>query len=423
MTMGHVIGMLPGFVVGCIVVFIAWGISALITGASRRKSNEQKDGIVSSIERTWTEADNLISSYKANKITETALKTGLSQKIDTINRLYKSSLHQLDIFFVKYTEKLLEEYWQLSTGGAPVDRFASEQPMVQEAPATDDSMSLRETGEETGVATAVEPGTPEDGFEITFQEEEAATQEGEETGAETTSKVAAVEDEPLVSAMSGMEKEEEQAVPVDVLLDLPQSANTTEEPVFYDQGSVDVSAELTNEQEQPIPISLDTPIETPEETQPQEMYSGAAPEQDDEMSGEGQFEITESAYPPVEDVSRIAAAEETMIDQPAFDYSAESAEASEATEASEQPLPIQPNIPPPFAPPPPRDRKPGYKRDETVEPATIYDIEAEAETIIADRNELLGTKPPEKEEQPKSSSSLGITGDDISTQLDNYFKL
>jgi hypothetical protein len=60
---------------------------------------------------------------------------------------------------------------------------------------------------------------------------------------------------------------------------------------------------------------------------------------------------------------------------------------------------------------------------ESVEPATIYDIEAEAETIIADRNELLGTKPPEKEEQPKSSSSLGITGDDISTQLDNYFKL
>jgi hypothetical protein len=100
---------------------------------------------------------------------------------------------------------------------------------------------------------------------------------------------------------------------------------------------------------------------------------------------------------------------ETMIDQPAFDYSAESAEASEATEAIEQPHFSQSSP----------DRKPGYKRDESVEPATIYDIEAE--TIIADRSEILRTKKPVKEESSKNS--LGITGDDISTQLDNFFNI
>ena len=150
------------------------------------------------------------------------------------------------------------------------------------------------------------------------------------------------------------------------------------------------------------------------------MYGSAASMQEEAVSEEGQFEISPSAYPAMEDQTEAPQyAEETMIDQPAFDYSAESATASEATEAIEQPIPVPP--PPPPVAPPSHERKSGRKRDETVEPATIYDIEAEAETIIADRTEILGTKKPANEEPPKST--LGITGDDISDQLDTFFKI
>jgi hypothetical protein len=422
--MVHVMGMLPGFVVGCIVVFAAWGISALMAGASRRKENERNDGIISSIESTWTDADSMITSFRSGQLTETAFKNGLAGKIEAINRLYKPSLHQLDIFFIKYTEKLLEEYRQLIAGGAAVDRFTAEQTadqtMLQEAPGADDTTSLRDaTDEDAGVSTIASPPI-ESGYEATPQEE-AVLEPAGEMGMESTIVAPAAEEEPVVAAMTEAENQGEPEIPIETYLDMEPGTSLAEEPVLIDQPGIDERPTASEEQEQPIPMSYDIQAETPEDTlpqevQPQEIYDSTTPQQQEEaVSDEGQFEMSTSVYPAMEDQpAQPQFADETMVDQPAFDYSAESAEASEATEAIEQP----PRMPPPFAPPS-RDRGPGYKRDETVEPATIYDIEAE--TIIADRNEIIGTKKPAKEEPPKNS--LGITGDDISTQLDNYFKL
>ena len=421
--MVHLTGMLPGFVAGCIVVFAAWGISALIAGASRRKENERNNGIISSIETAWTDADSMINSFRSGQLTETAFKNGLAGKIETINRLYKSSLHQLDIFFVKYTEKLLEEYRQLIAGGAMVDRSVAEQTadqtIFQEAPVADDTTSLRDaTDEDAGVSTITSPPA-ESGYEATLQDE-AVAEPVDGMGVESTVESLAAEDEPVVAAMTEAENQGVPEIPIETYLDMEPTASIAEEPVLIDQPGIDESATAYGEQEMPIPLSDDSQAGTPEDTlqqeaQPQEMYDSAATRQEEAVSDEGQFEMSPSAYPATEDQpAQPQYADETMIDQPAFDYSAESAAASEATEAIEQP----PRMPPPFAPPS-RDRGPGYKRDETVEPATIYDIEAE--TIIADRSEIFGKKKPAKEEPPKSS--LGITGDDISTQLDNFFNI
>jgi hypothetical protein len=418
--MAHVMGMLPGFVVGCIVIFAAWGIRTLIAGASRRKQDERNNGIVSSIESAWTDADSMIASFRSGQLTETAFKTGLTGKIETINRLYKSSLHQLDIFFVKYTEKLLEEYRQMIAGGAtgaPVDRHAMEQPVdqtiFQAAPAAGDTTSLRDApGQETGIS-ALTPLPTTEGFEATVLEE-AVLEPVNERGMESTIEAPVSEEEPVVAAMTEADNGDDQVVPIETFLDMDPNTSFAEEPVLIEQPGSDGS--VTTLDEQPIPMSYDIQAETPEETQPQEVqpqetYDSAATRQETAVSDEAQFEMSTPEYAEREaQPVQPKYAGETMIDQPAFDYSAESAAASEATEAIEQTSRMPPSS---------LDRGPGYKRDESVEPATIFDIEAE--TIIADRNEIFGNKKPAKEEPSKSS--LGITGDDISTQLDNFFNI
>jgi hypothetical protein len=410
-------GMLPGFVLGCIVVFAAWGTFAFITGASRRKENERKDGIISSIESKLIDADSLITSFRNGQITATAFKNGLAGKIEAINRLYKSSLHQLDVFFVKYTENLLEEYRQLISAGAPVDRSTMEQSadqtMLQETPAADDTTSLRDAREETDSVINEAP-TGDAGYEVTFQEEPVVEPAGN-AGVESSSVAPAAEEEPVVAAMTVAENESNQELPIETYLDMEPGASFAEEPVPIEQSGFDERTAISGEQDQPIPmpyeIDAGRPEETPhQEVQPHEMFGNTSPLQENGVSDEKQFEMSPSAYPAMEDLpDQPQFAGETMIDQPAFDYSAESAEASGAAETIEQPLFPQSHP----------DRKPGYKRDESVEPATIYDIEAE--TIIADRNEIFKAKTPVKEEAHKSS--LGITGDDISTQLDNFFNI
>jgi hypothetical protein len=271
-------GMILGFIIGCGIGFAAWGTIVFITGTSRRKETERKDGIISSIESKLIDADSLITSFRNGQITETAFKNGLAGKIEAINRLYKSSLHILDIFFVKYTEKLLEEYRQLIAAGAPVDRVTVEQPadqtMLQETPAMDDTTSLHDAGEETGSAIN-EASAGYAGYEVTLQEE-PVVEPVDEVGVESTS-VAPAEEEPVVAAMTNAEDESNQVLPIETYLEMDSGASLTEEPVLIDQSGIDESATLPGEQEQPIPMPYEFAAQGMEETpqlevQPNEMY-------------------------------------------------------------------------------------------------------------------------------------------------------
>jgi hypothetical protein len=420
--MGHLTALLPGFVLGCIVVFTAWGISALIVTSSRRKTDARNDELVTSIESKWTEIDSVITSFKTGKITESAFKKGVIEKVEAVNRLYKPMLHRLDIFFVKYTEKLLEEYQQMAMGNAAAapaknDRaaFAADQTVFQEqeAAAPQEFASVQDEARETGYIAVVEPHEEVPSFEAQPAPEAPVESLGQ-ISIEPTLETPVIEVEPIVTSMTESASEGEDAMPLETFLEMEPNAIAAGEAVPLEQEIVTENFQPQQDQEQPAPMPYE----------PKQEPSAEPASEETGVTGEAVFETRQSVadqplYPAVEgQTAQTEFIDDTLLDQSSFEFAAPEIGGAETTEQSADTIPM---MPPPYAPPQ-RERAPGYKRDESVEPATIFDIEAE--TIIADRSEILGVKKaPAKEEQEHSKSSLGITGEDISDQLDNFFNI
>ncbi|MBN1129225.1 MAG: hypothetical protein JXA71_09580 [Chitinispirillaceae bacterium] len=398
--MSHVLALVPGFIVGCMTVLLAWGICALISGKMRQKKLARKEEIISSIETRWTDVDSIVSSYRQGRLSRDAFKNELAQKLEAINRLYKPSRHQLDLYFAKYTERLLEDNEAFLIGEVPAAAF-KEVPEPDSTIFQEPEQAAVAPVQEPEVETGIHP-SPDQRFEADRAEETAVPEAVFESDREIPSDAepAAIDEEPVITAMAESSSEASDILPIETFMEMETGMGMAEEPVTPsgESGIEDAFPELPASMETPTPYVAE---ETGLQQQPLPETNGQA--QPEEL--EPVFDSGESVVVPQQELPPFP--EETMMDQPAVAY---------APEPSPEPEPLPP--PPSFIPSS-LERRPGYKRDETVEPATIYDIEAE--TIIADRSEIMGTKKPAKDES--SRSGLGITGDDISDQLDNFFNI
>jgi hypothetical protein len=267
--------------------------------------------------------------------------------------------------------------------------------------------------EETGMASVLEKEGKKDVEEVAAGVSDDAPfveAEAEEPAEEPEKEEIAVEEEPVIASMSESAQAEEDVMPIETFLEMePSAAGIIEEQIdvpVVDQTEetaqravereIAPEAEQVREEPEPAPAygqEMESSAETavPEYAGP-EMVEG---EPDEVVFDSGEAPQATDAIQETYDSSD-AYAEETMVDR----------------QLPESVLP---------PPPPYPTRPPDYKRDESVEPATILDIEAE--TIIADRNEILGKKKKKPSREEPAKGTLGITGDDISDQLDNFFNI
>jgi hypothetical protein len=415
--MYQLMDLLPGFVAGCIFVLLIWGLTMLISSKARQKKSARKDEIISSIENKWADVDNIIQSYRQGRLLENVFRDELAQKLEAINRLFKPAMHQMDMFYVKYTEKIIEEN----------NRFLNEDlPMVRPTaafkalPVTDNELYREQdkVSEVTPQESEVETGItqpPEPALKATEAQEpkrgDALPEQSAEQPEQGPPETASDQEEPVITAMAESSSEASDILPIETFLEMETGMGMAAEPVTpaEESGIEDAFPESQQSREAPTPyIAEETNVSSPPPA-----VDRTTPEEDEHLFKDG--EQTDFLPPPSEFAQRQQAPdypEETMSEEPVYEYAPMSTPDDDPVSPPPSP---QPSVPPP----PQFERQPGYKRDETVEPATIYDIEAE--TIIADRSEIMGTKKPAKEESQRSG--LGITGDDISDQLDNFFNI
>jgi hypothetical protein len=329
-----------------------------------------------------------VCSSDLGRFTASKFREFLGEKLETINRTYRPYLHQLDIFFVKYTENLIKEYSRMLSSGQAVEaadeqtvRVAPEHRVAPELPDAPEMAAAQKRGDETGERPEVEADAT---IAAESGQDAAAAPEGAE--------------EPVIAAMTEAAKEEDE-LPLETFLEMGTGT-----------GSIDEAAGLEGRTGEQKTVQLDLPP-APE---------AVAAKAEDEAA----FEPREAVEQPQDSFAPPLPAEGEMpMQQTSMEYPEETIQESRFSFAGrvESAPPVE--VPPPpvqpqhFAPPPPPPR-PAYTRDESVQPATIYDVEAE--TIIADRNEILKAPAPAAEPE-QGKNNLGITGDDVSDMLDQFF--
>jgi hypothetical protein len=380
MFMDEIIMLVAGAIAGCSAALAGGGLVIFLHNRVSRLRNEKRERIISFIEEKWLEADGIIISYRTGQITADAFRQSLLVKIGDINRRYKPNLHQLDIFFVKYTERLIDDYNRMieTADGkhapapvlmsSPVSSAPEEQPVAEE------------------VATVVfkeEAAINEPPIEQPVIKKQAVESGSEAPIAESAASVPATEEE-IVSAMAEVSQSEEE-LPLETFLEMKTLAGTEEA------------------------IGAASPPE--DRKKPVELL---APDHLQKEKSSAHVTRKEPALP-----SSDACAEETIVTgrpslQPpevkeASMSEGKPSEEEETMAGAAVSFPVRIPVVPPAVP--------AFSREEVAQPATIYDIEAE--TIIADRNELINT--PKAAEQHADKSNLGITGDDVSDMLDKFF--
>jgi hypothetical protein len=421
-----------GIVSGSVAMLAVWGIVSFARRKSLHRRNEKRERIVVSVEEKWTDVDSIIASYRTGRMTADDFRSSLSEKVEVINRIYKPCLHQLDIFFVKYTEKLIEEYNRMiesaagsviKPGGAVTELISSpsEMPFVLEGARAYDEEATVVSQEESITKDALRgqtvtestikrqpddngPQIPTNDEEVISAMEEASAEEGE-LPLETFIEMETASGIEEVKELKPVLEEKKEKVETIAAAEIPKAKEPTE---------VLEKEHAEGKEHKIIPPS--TVPDYSEETMLTE------PKQ--------QFSFTERV---ASDISCSSSAGIGTKEDNAPSDEEHSEDEATLVEAAVEPLPVKippaPHIEPPLPtslrtvkPPPfvvPRQPAPvlSGQAEEAAQPATIYDIEAE--TIIADRNELLGaSKIPEPQ---VDKSQLGITGDDVSDMLDQFF--
>ncbi|MGA2508309.1 MAG: hypothetical protein ABSF80_12630 [Chitinispirillaceae bacterium] len=422
-----------GIVSGSVAMLAVWGIVSFARRKSLHRRNEKRERIVVSVEEKWTDVDSIIAAYRTGRMTADDFRSSLSEKVEIINRIYKPCLHQLDIFFVKYTEKLIEEYNRMiesaagsviKPGGAVTELISSpsEMPSILEGARADDEEATVVSQEESITKDAMRGQT------VT---ESTIKQLPDDNVPQIPTNV----EEEVISAMEKASAEEGE-MPLETFIEMETASGIEEvkemKPVLEgkkEKAETVAAAEIPKVKEATEVLEKEHAEGKEHKISP----PSAVPDYSEETmltEPKQQFSFTERVASDIAGSS--SAGIGTTEDNTPSDEEHSEDEAT-MVEAAVEPLPVKippvPLIEPPLPtrlrtvkPPPfvvPRQPAPvlSGQTEEAAHPATIYDIEAE--TIIADRNELLGvSKIPEPQ---VDKSQLGITGDDVSDMLDQFF--
>lgn len=103
-------GVVIGLVVGVVIGSIFWFLLNALRQKKISKSHEERDSIISSIGEKLADVDVLMASYRSGLIKGKEFRKTLSVKLEAINRLLKPNMHKLEVYYVKYVENLIGEF-------------------------------------------------------------------------------------------------------------------------------------------------------------------------------------------------------------------------------------------------------------------------------------------------------------------------
>ncbi len=107
-----VAGFLAGAIASGLLLFWIFNHSKKKQDASIEKRNQ----IIGSIAEIFTDIDSLITSFRTDLISEDKFRSSLYSKLDVANKIYKTNMHLLDLYYVKFTDIQFAKYYQLAHG-------------------------------------------------------------------------------------------------------------------------------------------------------------------------------------------------------------------------------------------------------------------------------------------------------------------
>ena len=381
---------------------------ALLRRKTAQRRNARRDRIITSVQEKWTDVDSILVSYRTGKISADAFRNALSEKVEVINRTYKPGVHLLDIFFVKYTEKLIEEYNRVIETG------------VVEA-------SQRET-----VSVSISPVR-----EIFGKAVKAAAREEDATLVSATAIPLPVNtpetilhpsEDVVASAIEEVAKEEKD-VPLESFIEMDAGAG---ERAGMAATTAVVDEPKEEKEEDAKEVDKEEDKEKDIEEEKGEAASAHEPAVEKVVSGTLPPAAVEQAYPEetlaTESGSQFSLADKVSACAPPISIDAVTKpEGEDEKVMAEAAVSFPVKLPgvqksdssqqDTFQQPPPASE---IGREETIQQQTAID-DVEAETIIADRNELLGVGKEAEQKTLTDRNQIGITGDDVSDMLDQFF--
>lgn len=102
--------LVTGFVVGSIAASIVWALSNSIKKKHQKSRQEAKEQVMFTIGELLADADAITGNFRCGHIDFRTFRRDLNEKINSITKLFRTNMHMLDVFFVKYTEQQIETH-------------------------------------------------------------------------------------------------------------------------------------------------------------------------------------------------------------------------------------------------------------------------------------------------------------------------
>ena len=421
-------GVVIGLVVGVVIGSIFWFLLNALRQKKISKSHEERDSIISSIGEKLADVDVLMASYRSGLIQGKEFRKTLSIKLEAINRLLKPNMHKLEVYYVKYVENLISEFNRVA--------FSRTSEVSEEIP--DSQISADEDSHAVALQDSFEPqAQPE--LEVSIPET-AQTIKDQEPDQEISSKPIQQESEEAVeveekaeaqdspAAVIAPEEEvksvewelkfepEEEAVEEPVKQEEPQ-ISTVEDEVKEEREEEQVSVEITLGEKSEEGVDAEIPAEpeisqdVPEESKidevQQDVEASATPA-DEPIESEQESEDEEFTMETIMDldISRIPRSPQELPSE--LRMPEKKAELSEFEENFKE---IEASI----------SEKTG------TDYGTMRQAKAEEESSIEVfelKDKADGEKKPEEKAKSEGSEDHDmLTGDDIASKIDAFFKL
>jgi len=397
------LSLLIGIIVGVAAASVVW----FAVGAAKRKKHEgqkrAKEEVMTAIGELLADADAYEASYRCGAITASRFSQGLIDKVNAITRPLRTNMHILDVFFVKYAEQQVDEYMRMIENP---ERRAEARKAIHAA--------LLGGGEEAGSEAAAPIAEQQEEAAPNYEEQDifdAAEDLPEET---FTSSPA-----PDTDAYEASEEEIVIAPEPEVVFEDAEAEEETppEEQVFGD-GS---EAAASGSGEAASGSWLDKSLEEFEagfakfEPQGATTEESVASEEAEAEAGFAEFEAQEVTVeePPVsEEAEEFAVSEEA---ESSAEFAVETGNFA-VSRTAEPPEPVV------------EEPKPEPEPELEDEEEDVFDVQAPPPVDAEERTETQRfDKPAVEEAEPKQEEKAaerdGITGDDVSSAIDNFFKL
>jgi hypothetical protein len=427
--MGHMsqpMILIAGMFIGGLAMLCIVSIIGFFRGQAVRRLSDKRDEIIASVEGKLADADNLIAHVRSGRMQLDAFKDSLAEKLEAVNRIYKPHIHHLDIFFVKYIEKAVQEYTsQIGMQGstAPEIKIAA-QPQAADVAEPAASSVVEPEAAAPAAAIAVEQDHAKETLIFDSPSQEALGSGTVETGDAPSLETEIPAEEPVIEAMTQAAQEEDE-LPLETFLEMETGAGMIEEPLGNKPGLETQVRELEFQAVQPTPAQEEPPEE---DLIPPSMPQSAIEEALEFPPQAGLRTRPEPIQPEIElpkpntppeisgwrpnSMPQLSEIEETL------EFAPPSSFGTEPEPIAPQSIPLPRSFPvPPLARPFPS--APVFSSEEIARPATIYDVEAE--TIIADRSSILGSPPAPVQETTEDKKNFGITGEDVMDTFDKFF--